>query len=110
MLVNLRFEHLYGATVTSLVLIGFLMTVTGDHAPEIGLIRMIGFVSGLMLCAALLKTANLMVVGVRPDGTPARLESAEFDLMANLLMLYAAFAAFGFAIGKVNVWAERALG
>lgn len=105
-MVTLRFEHLYGATVTALVLIGFLLTVTGEYAPEISLLRMIGFVSGLMLCAAMLKTANQMVVGVRPDGTPARLESAEFDLLAGLLMLYAAFAGFGFAIGKINVWAE----
>ena len=105
---SLRFEHLYGATVTALVLLGFLMTVSGDHAPEIGLLRMVGYVSGLMLCAALLKTSNRMVVGVRADGSPARLDSAEFDLMANLLMLYAAFAGFGFAIGKINVWAGPA--
>jgi hypothetical protein len=30
-------------------------------------------------------------------------------MLANLLMLYTAFAGFGFAIGKVNVWAERVL-
>lgn len=105
-MVQLRFEHLYGAMVTALVLLGFLMTVTGEYPPEIGLLRLVGYVSGILLCAAMLKTANQMVVGVRADGTPARLQSAEFDLMANLLVLYAAFAGFGFAIGKINVWAE----